>query len=88
MTIRTLSTLLSALLLVGCASQNPRCEDIEKVVAQRKACDALMHRIKQTKPIAVRTTLEEQYETQCVELRFYRDSFDDDMNVCSSQKPQ
>lgn len=81
-----LMTLAAVLLLGGCAAQNPHCEDIDKVIAQRKACDALMKRIKQTKQVAVRTTLQEQYEKQCVELRFYRDSFEDEMNVCSSQE--
>lgn len=81
-----LITLAATLLLSGCMAQNPHCEDIEKVIAQRKACDALMKRIKQTKQVAVRTTLQEQYEKQCVELRFYRDSFENDMSVCSSQE--
>jgi len=82
--MRIYTLIITALLTTGCAMQNDSCEEIEKIVAQRKACDALMQRIKQTKRIAVRTTLEEQYEKQCVELRFYRDNFEDDSLVCSS----
>ena len=73
--------------LAGCSNTTPSCEDIEDIMAQRHECEEMAKRIKQTTSVVVRSNLQEIYEKQCVDIRFYRDSFDD-KQVCSAKKQQ
>ncbi len=76
---------LAMSLISACTHTTRRCEEIEDVIAQRQECEDLERRIKQTDSVVVRTNLQNVYDEQCVNLRFYRDGFDDDQ-VCSSQQ--
>ncbi|MCM2680854.1 hypothetical protein [Echinimonas agarilytica] len=71
--------------LTACTTNSTSCEEIENIIAQRHECDELERRIRQSESIVVRSNLEEVYEKQCVEIRFYRDSFNDDQ-VCSKKQ--
>ncbi len=61
-------------LLFGCVSSNNICEDITQAKEQMQACQALRKQITQAKerPL-IRTELERRYETDCIEVRYYRD---------------
>lgn len=85
--MKKLATLLTCIGLAACSNTQTSCEDIEEIIAQRNECEAMAKRIKQTDSVVVRTNLEEIYEKQCVDIRFYRDSFDD-QQVCSAKKQQ
>ncbi|MBW8192402.1 hypothetical protein K0504_15295 [Neiella marina] len=76
-------TLIVAALVTGCSSSNT-CENIEDINAQRRECEELSKRIRQTESVVVRTNLQEIYEKQCVDIRFYRDGFDDS-HICSTR---
>ena len=79
--------LLASLSLISCSHSVPSCEEVSEINAQRRECDDLEKRIKQSDSVVVRTNLQEIYDKQCVDIRFYRDSFADE-RVCSSQKQQ
>lgn len=80
-----LSLLPVSLLLVACGSTTPACEEIEEIMAQRRECEEMAKRIEQASSVIVRTNLQEVYEKQCENIRFYRDNFDDNQ-VCSAKE--
>lgn len=59
---------------VGCANQQPPCEDVVVAKEQLQQCQQLQKQINQTKdkPI-IRTELERRYQQECVEMRYYRE---------------
>lgn len=63
----------STLLLSACSSQSDSCEDITIATEQIQECQALQRQIvsAKDKPI-IRTELERRYQTDCVEMRYYR----------------
>ncbi|GGA73951.1 hypothetical protein GCM10011369_14730 [Neiella marina] len=77
-------SIICAALLAGCSTTDS-CENIEDINAQRRECDELSKRIRQTESVVVRSNLQEIYEKQCVNIRFYRDGFDD-KQVCSANR--
>jgi hypothetical protein len=70
-------------LLSGCATDNG-CENIEAVIAQERMCKELHKRImsENTSSLQVRGALQEQYQKECIDFRYYRDSFEGG-NICT-----
>lgn len=77
-------TFIVTALVAGCSSTDS-CENIEDINAQHRECEELSKRIRQTESIVVRTNLEEIYDKQCVNIRYYRDGFDDS-HICSTRE--
>lgn len=61
-------------LTVGCANQQPPCEDVVVAKEQLQQCQQLQKQINaaKDKPI-IRTELERRYQQECVEIRYYRE---------------
>ncbi len=68
------SALLSVVFFSSCASHQNACEDVTVAKEQIQACQALQRQIVKAKdrPL-IRTELERRYQTDCVEMRYYRD---------------
>lgn len=80
LTIAAVSSLLSA-----CATQENACEDVTLASEQIQECQALQRQIVNAKgkPL-IRTELERRYQTDCVEVRFYRD--DHQQAICGNKE--
>ncbi|WP_206483378.1 hypothetical protein [Thalassotalea sp. G2M2-11] len=68
-------TVSSAMVLLSsCATQENVCEDITIANEQLQQCQVLQKQIAKAKdrPI-IRTELERRYQTDCVDVRYYRD---------------
>ena len=61
--------------LAGCATQENACEDITLASEQIQECQSLQRQIANArgKPI-IRTELERRYQTDCSDVRYYRDA--------------
>jgi len=64
----------SAIAITGCATQENACEDITLISEQIQECQSLQRQITNAKdrPI-IRTELERQYQSNCIDIRYYRD---------------
>ena len=69
----------------GCSSSNKACEDVNVAAEQVQHCQALQRQITQAKdqPI-VRTELERRFETDCIDVRYYRD--DQQVAICDNKQ--
>lgn len=73
-----------ALITSGCASNNP-CEDILEVKRQERECQVWAKAMKDNRYPQRALTARKLYESQCEELRYYRDDYD---TICKGdQKP-
>lgn len=61
-------------ILAGCATNENACEDVTLASEQVQQCQALQRQITQakTRPL-IRTELERRYQTDCIDMRYYRD---------------
>lgn len=60
--------------LIGCASQENACEDVTLAAEQIQECQALQRQIANAKnqPL-IRSELERRFQTDCIDVRYYRD---------------
>lgn len=74
-----------SVILSGCAAVENACEDITLASEQVQQCQALQRQISNAKgkPL-IRTELERRYQTDCIEVRFYRD--DKQPAICANKK--
>lgn len=84
MLIRVISVGAIAL-LASCATQEVACEDARVASEQHQQCISLQRQIVKAKgqPI-LRTELERRYQTDCVDVRYYRD--DQQIAVCGNKQ--
>lgn len=68
--------------VAGCAGSEKTCESIEEVRAQEQYCLELREKLNSTNRLQVRSVLTEQYQKECIDFRYYRDSFDDN-SICT-----
>lgn len=75
----------SIIALAGCASQEHACEDVTLASEQVQECQSLQRQITNAKnqPI-IRTELERRYQTDCIDIRFYRD--DKQAAICGNKQ--
>ena len=75
----------AATLLTGCIIAENPCEDITQVTEQIQACQVLQRQIDNSKdkPL-IRTELERRYQTDCIDIRFYRD--DKQRAICGNKQ--
>jgi len=77
-------TYISIVLIGGCSSSNDICEDVTLASEQVKQCQILQRQIVQAKNRPVyRTELERRYQTDCIDIRFYRD--DQQAAICGNK---
>ncbi|WP_100641578.1 hypothetical protein [Alteromonas facilis] len=70
--------------LSGCASKDI-CEDILEVQRQEAVCQDLAKTMRDNKHPQQALTARKRYETECTDLRYYRDGYD---TICKGdQKP-
>jgi len=64
----------STLFISSCAFYDNSCEDVTLASEQIQACQSLQKQITNAKgrPI-IRTELERRYQTDCIDVRYYRD---------------
>ena len=76
---------LAIAVLSGCASQDSACEDAVVAAEQVQQCAALQRQIVKAKdkPI-VRTELERRFQSDCIDIRYYRD--DQQFAICDNKK--
>lgn len=73
-----------ALATSGCATSNP-CEDILEVKRQERECATWAKAMRDNQYPQRALTAKKLYESQCEELRYYRDDYD---TICKGdQKP-
>jgi len=74
MKVSVVSSSIVLFLTVGCANQQPVCEDVVVAKEQLQQCQQLQKQITaaKDKPI-IRTELERRYQNECVEMRYYRE---------------
>ena len=67
--------LFSTVLLAGCSSSSNVCEDVTLASEQIQQCQMLQRQITNAKgsPL-IRTELERRYQTDCIDVRYYRDA--------------
>lgn len=85
--MRTIFLLPIAISLMGCAGGNQPCESIEEVQAQERYCEDLRKKLNSTTRLQIRSALNEQYQNECVDFRYYRDSFDD-QSICTLKQKE
>ncbi|MFT5755731.1 MAG: hypothetical protein ACI9LM_000443 [Alteromonadaceae bacterium] len=71
--------------ITGCATPEKACEDITLVSEQIQQCQSLQRQITNAKgrPI-IRTELERQYQSDCIDIRYYRD--DKQSAICGNKE--
>ncbi len=76
---------IATVVLTGCVVAENPCEDITQVSEQIQACQVLQRQINNAKdkPL-IRTELERRYQTDCIDIRFYRD--DKQRAICGNKK--
>ncbi len=74
MKFSVICALFSFAYLSACATQEKACEDVTLASEQIQECQALQRQITMAKdkPL-IRTELERRYQTDCIEMRYYRD---------------
>jgi len=74
-----------AILLAGCSSSDDACEEITLASEQVHECQMLHKKIVNAKgqPL-VRTELERRYETDCIDVRYYRD--EKQLAICGNKQ--
>jgi len=75
----------SVIAITGCATQENACEDITLISEQIQECQSLQRQITNAKdrPI-IRTELERQYQSNCIDIRYYRD--DKQPAICGNKE--
>lgn len=75
----------SSVIFFGCASHEKACEDVTLASEQIQECQLLQRQIVNAKeqPL-IRTELERRYQTDCVEIRYYRD--DHQPAICGNKE--
>jgi len=78
-------TLISVTIFTGCSSSDDVCEDITLASEQIQQCQVLQRQITQAKgkPL-IRTELERRYQTDCIDVRYYRD--DQQSAICGNKQ--
>lgn len=77
---------IATTLLVGACSSQPDCERLQDIVDQREHCQELQQQIAEAQQnLQWQGALQDQYRKQCIETRYYRDSFDK-QSVCVNPK--
>lgn len=73
-------------LLIGCSSSRQSCEDINERTAQIAQCQLLEKQIAEAekKSTLLKSTLEQRYQTDCLELRYHRDKMQP--AICDNKK--
>ncbi len=64
------------MLLAGCANDALLCEDILEVKQQHQRCEQLTRVMKNDRNPQQALTARKQFETECEDLRYYRDDYD------------
>lgn len=70
----SLLALLASVILASCSSSSDVCEDVTLASEQIQQCQILQRQITNAKgkPL-IRTELERRYQTDCIDIRYYRD---------------
>ncbi len=71
----SISAVTVVLLTSGCSSNN-LCEDILEVQRQEQGCLELAETMRNNRYPQQALTARKRYETECTELRYYRDDYD------------
>ncbi|MGL1958039.1 MAG: hypothetical protein OCD00_12065 [Colwellia sp.] len=71
----SLLALLASVILASCSSSSDVCEDVTLASEQIQQCQVLQRQITNAKgkPL-IRTELERRYQTDCIDIRYYRDA--------------
>ena len=79
-------SVVAVLFLSACSSSQDPCDNVADIAEQVKQCQALQRQIAQTKnqPVIL-GELERRYQTDCVEVRYYRDEHQTDYCKGSSK---
>lgn len=78
----TLATLALCYALSAC-SATPPCEDILEVKQQKQTCAQLSRIMQDNKHPQQALTARKRYQTECQDLRYYRDDYD---TICKGNR--